>query len=347
MSLFSHSANDAHEGVHYFQDPASELRVIIAIHSLIAGKAAGGCRVWRYATEEGALADVLRLSRGMTYKNAMAGLGVGGAKAVILLPPGEVNRLRIFEFFGKAVESLGGQYITAEDVGSTTADMEVVRKLTPYVAGLPRQRNAEAGGDPSPWTALGTFLALQKAVELETGGSLRGLRVAVQGVGSVGRHLCQHLHESGAQLIVADIAPERLRQAKEHFSARAETVERIHAADADVFVPCAMGAVLNDKTIPELRVKIVCGAANNQLAEAADGERLRERGILYCPDYVVNAGGIISVMAEYHGEGAESVDSRVREIPKRLGVVLNRSRAEHQAPNAVADAMARQLIGRF
>jgi leucine dehydrogenase len=347
VALFSHGANDAHEGVHYLQDRSSGLRAIIAIHVTIGGNAAGGCRVWRYVTEEEALADALRLSRGMTYKNAMAGLAVGGAKAVILLPPGEVDRSRLFESFGKGVDSLGGQYITAEDVGSTTADMQIVRRLTPYVAGLPRRSDAKAGGDPSPWTALGTFLALQKAVESETGKSIRGLRFAVQGVGSVGSHLCRYLHECGAQLILADISSERLRHARERFGAQVDTVDRIHAANADVFVPCAMGAVLSRKTIPEIKARIVCGAANNQLADAADGERLRERGILYCPDYVVNAGGIISVMAEYQGQGVELVDRQVREIPKRLSVILDRARAQHQAPNAVADAMARQLIGRI
>ncbi|MDB5395638.1 MAG: Leucine dehydrogenase [Rhodospirillales bacterium] len=346
MVLFSHPSNDAHEGVHVFQDHESGLRGIVAIHSTHLGPAAGGCRVWNYRSGEEALTDALRLSRGMSYKNALAGLNAGGGKAVILAPPHRFDRRELFEAFGRAVDSLGGRYITAEDVGSTVQDMECVGSQTSHVAGLPPDRPASAGGHPSPWTALGVFLAIKSAVEHRFGRSLDGVRVAIQGLGNVGFNLCRSLHDAGAELIVSDLSRERMLAAKTAFRAHTAPVDSIHLADSDVFAPCAMGGILDARTIAELAAKVVCGAANNQLSEAADGERLRGRGILYCPDYVVNAGGIINVMAEHAGLGAATAENQVRQIPLRLSEIFFRAQAEDKPTNEVADSLARALIGR-
>jgi leucine dehydrogenase len=346
MTFFSHPSFDAHEGIHLFQDEISGLRSIIAIHSTQLGPAAGGCRMWCYDSDDDAFNDALRLSRGMTYKNAMAGLPAGGGKAVILAPQRPFDRRQLFEAFGRAVESLGGQYITAEDVGSTVEDMMSVGSQTCHVAGLPPDEPAAAGGDPSPWTARGVFLAMQAAVQYEFGRPLDGVRVAVQGLGNVGFNLCRQLHQAGAKLVVADLSPARRELARERFSADVGTADRIHRADVDVFAPCAMGGVINADTIPELRCRVICGAANNQLAEAIDGKRLGARGILYCPDYVVNAGGIINVMAEHGGADLTAVERQVEQIPLRLLEVLERSRRELSPTNLVADAMARELTAR-
>jgi leucine dehydrogenase len=347
MSIFLHPSYDCHEGVHAFQDEVSGLRGIIAIHSTRLGPAAGGCRVWNYATEEQALDDALRLSRGMTYKNALAGLKAGGGKAVIMAPPGGCfDRSQLFEAFGRAVESLGGQYITAEDVGSTVQDMEIVASQTCYVAGLPPDGPSSAGGDPSPWTALGVFLALEAAVRYKLDRSLEGVRVAVQGLGNVGYHLCQHLHDAGASLIVSDLSEQRLAVARERFQAVIETIDRIHQTDVDVFAPCAMGSVFDARTIPEMRAKVVCGGANNQLGDGTSGALLRSRDVLYCPDYVVNAGGIINVMAEFAGRDASEVREQIEQIPARLLAILLRADHHHMPTNDVADTLAQEMTGR-
>jgi leucine dehydrogenase len=346
MSLFFHPSNDAHEGIHLFQDQDSGLRSIIAIHSTHLGPAAGGCRLWHYETEEQALQDALRLSRGMTYKNALAGLHAGGGKAVIMAPPGRFDREQLFEAFGRAVDSLGGLYITAEDVGSTVRDMEMVASQTCHVAGLPSDSPSSAGGDPSPWTALGVFLSIQAAVAYKLGRSLEGVGVAVQGLGNVGLHLCEYLHGAGAKLIVSDLSEQRLESAEARFQAQVETLERIYQADAYVLAPCALGGGLNAETIPQLRARVVCGAANNQLATTADGVLLRDRNILYCPDYVVNAGGIINVMAEHAGENTSSVERQVQQIPVRLLEILQRAESQHSATNRIADLMAMEMTGR-
>jgi leucine dehydrogenase len=346
MSLFANQSYDAHEGVHLFQDEVSGLRSIIAIHSTHLGPAAGGCRVWNYESEEQALQDALRLSRGMTYKNALAGLHAGGGKAVIMAPPGRFDRAQLFEAFGRAVDRLGGRYITAEDVGSTVQDMETVASQTSHVAGLPPDSPSSAGGDPSPWTALGVFLSIQAAVQYKLDRSLDGVTVAVQGLGNVGFHLCQYLHGAGANLIVADLSEQRLIAAKDRFEAKIVSVENIHKAGAYVFAPCALGGGLSAATIPELQARIVCGAANNQLADAADGALLRDRGILYCPDYVVNSGGIINVMAEHAGHDTASVELQIQQIPSRLMEIMERAAHQNAPTNLVADTMAMEMTGR-
>ncbi|SFT84139.1 Glu/Leu/Phe/Val dehydrogenase dimerization domain-containing protein [Mesorhizobium sp. YR577] len=331
------------EKVSFFDDPATGLRAIIVIHSTALGPAAGGCRFWSYAQKDDAIADASRLAEGMTYKNALAGLPFGGGKAVIMRPEGEFDREALFKAFGKAVDSLGGNYITAEDVGTHVSDMQAVHSVTRHVAGLP-SNGSHAGGDPSPWTALGVFLSLRHAVERRLGGKLAGRTVAVQGVGNVGMELCRLLHQDGAHLVVADGSAERAAKAAHLYGAVVVRPEDVLSADVDVVAPCALGAVLNERSIENLKAKVVCGAANNQLAVPEDGRRLAARGILYAPDYLVNAGGIINVVAEKMGEASAAVDERVCRIPERLAAVFDAAEASGEGPNFVADAMARTIV---
>lgn len=330
---------DHHEKLVSVEDEATGLEGVIAIHSTALGPAAGGCRMAAYISQSAAVADALRLSRGMTYKNALADLPAGGGKAVLFRVNPDAPRQAIFEAFGRAVENLQGQYITAEDVGTGVADMQAVARRTRYVAGLPN-RSGLAGGDPSPWTALGVFVALEAALDRP----LAGARIAVQGLGSVGFKLCERLHAAGARLVVADIDRLRAAAAEEAFGAEVVALDRIWEVEADVFSPNALGAGLNADTIPDIRARVICGGANNQLASPEDGQRLFERGITYAPDYLVNAGGIINVMAEYLGEPAAAVEARVRQIGQRTKDVLAQAQAEGRPPHEVADAMARQRI---
>ena len=329
--------------VHTLHDEASGLRGAIVIDSTVLGPAAGGCRLWHYADDAALLTDARRLARGMSYKNALAGLPVGGGKAVIARPSGAFDRAALFAAFGDAVAALGGAYITAEDVGTTVADMAAVGARTGYVAGL-NHGGANAGGDPSPWTALGVFEGMKAAVAFGLGGTLRGRRVAVQGVGNVGAGLARLLAAEGAELVLADIDETRAALLAAELGARVAGCDEILTIDADVLAPCALGGVLNARTIPLLRVGVVCGGANNQLAEAADGERLRARGITYAPDYVVNAGGIINVAAEYLGEATSAVHQRIMGIGGRLQGILAEARVAALPSGDVADAMARRII---
>lgn len=332
---------DDHEQVVPFEDRDTGLAGVIAIHSTRLGPAIGGCRMSTYAGPHTALTDALRLAQGMSYKNALAGLPAGGGKAVLYRVDPAAPRAAVFEAFGRAVEALGGAYITAEDVGTSVRDMQSVARATRYVAGLPHQVGL-AGGDPSPWTALGVFAAMEAAATRP----LRGARVAVQGLGSVGLRLAQRLHEAGARLVVADVDPQRTRDAAAAFGAEVVGVDSIHRADADVFSPNALGAVLNADTIPELGAPVVCGGANNQLATPEDGPRLLERAVRYAPDYVVNAGGIINVMAEYLKEPQAVVETRVRAIADRVRLILATAARERMSPHEVADGMARERIDR-
>jgi leucine dehydrogenase len=328
---------DAHEDVVFVEDKALGFAAIIGIHSTVLGPAAGGCRMTKYASDEDALTDVLRLARGMTYKNAMADLPLGGGKAVIYRAEGD--RTRVFEKLGEEVERLGGRYITAEDVGVGVTDMRNVAKRTAYVAGLPKE-GGQAGGDPSPWTALGIFGSIKALLN----GEVRGRRIAVQGVGAVGRNLCALLAREGASLIVADVNPENQARIVKDFAAETASVEAIHAVSADLFAPCALGAGLNEATIDELGAPIVCGGANNQLATEADGHRLVARGVTYAPDYVVNAGGIINVSAEYLGETADLVEARVNAIADRLMMVLEEAKRDGVPPGEAADRIVRRKL---
>lgn len=347
MTVQTSSFFAGHEQVSFFSDPKTGLRAIIAIHSTALGPAAGGCRMWTYADEQAVINDALRLSRGMSYKNAMAGLPLGGGKAVIIGDPARDKTELLLESFGAAVDSFGGRYVTAEDVGITVADMTAAARRTTYISGLKKAGEA-AGGDPSPKTAHGVFLGLKAAVEAKLGrGDLEGLNVAVQGLGGVGYHLCRELHGAGARLTVADINPERVTRVVESFDAASLPVDRILFAEVDVVAPCALGAILNAQSIPQIKAQVIAGGANNQLAEDADGARLHERGILYTPDYVINAGGIINVAAEYLGNKTEGeVDADIDRIYDRLGELFARAESEGRPTNVIADAMAEEKIRR-
>jgi leucine dehydrogenase len=347
MEIFDLREFDAHELVVFGHDAASGLRAIIAIHSTALGPAAGGCRMWPYASTAEAVADVLRLSRGMSYKNALAGLKFGGGKAVIIGDARKGKTPELFEAFGRFVDSLGGRYVTAEDVGTTTHDMTQVARGTRYVAGL-GAAPGEAGGDPGPKTALGVFLGLKAAVKFRLGrADLADVSVAVQGAGGVGYHLCGMLAAEGAKLSVADVRPVALQRVCDEFKARAVAVEEVLFEDVDVLSPCALGAVLSAQSIPRLRARVIAGAANNQLAQGQDGAALPAAGILYAPDYVINAGGIISVSREYHGGASEAqVIADIHGIPARLTEIFERARRENRTTNAVADELARERLGR-
>ncbi len=345
MSVFENPAFDAHERVQFCHDPKSGLHALIAIHSTALGPAAGGARMWSYATEADAVTDALRLSQGMSYKNAMAGLKLGGGKAVILKSPDFAESDALFEAFGEFVERMGGAYVTAEDVGMRVDIMEIIARRTRYVTGLP-QREGQAGGDPSPKTSWGIFKGIEAAVRFKLRrDSLAGLRVAVQGVGNVGYHLCRYLHEAGASLIVADIDEQRVARVVTEFDAAAASLDSILFADVDVVAPCALGAILNAESIARLNAPIVAGGANNQLATHDDGQRLLDADILYAPDYVINAGGIINVASEFYGDADDDeVIRRVTAIGDRLTGIFEEARVSGRATNVVADEQARRII---
>lgn len=344
MALFNHSEFDNHEQVVFCSDAETGLKAIIAVHSTALGPAVGGCRLWDYVSDEAALNDVLRLSRGMTYKNAMAGLPLGGGKAVILGDAKKIKSEALFRAFGRMVHRLSGTYYSAEDVNITTSDIMIVNKETPYVAGLEGQ-----SGNPAPFTALGTYRGIKAAAKHQFGSdNLNGKTVAVQGLGSVGFYLCEHLHKEGAELIVTDINQDAVQRAVTQFGATAVDLDAIYAVDADIYAPCALGATLNDDTIPQLKVRVVAGCANNQLKEARHGEVLRQKGILYTPDYVINAGGIINVASEMRPEGysAEESTQKVMAIYDTLLNLFQRADAENKPTSQVADLMAQEIIKR-
>jgi leucine dehydrogenase len=338
---------DEHEEIHFVTNDECGLKVIIAVHSTHLGPAAGGARFWHYAKDEEALVDALRLSRGMSYKNAMAGLPLGGGKSVILANEERTKTPGLLHAFGKAVDELGGRYVTAEDVGMSVADMIEVARTTNYVAGLPNSAG-DVGGDPGPHTSLGVFLGIKAAVKHALGkDSLEGLHIALQGAGSVATGVALHACAEGAKLSIADIDEKKAQKLADRTGAALVAPDEIARLEADVFSPCALGAILNESTIPELRVPVVAGGANNQLATFEDGERLHKRGILYAPDYVINAGGIINVCTEYLGDGdASLVRQRIEGIPVRLEQIWSESKNSGRDPAAVADAMAQRLIGR-
>lgn len=331
------------EAVHVVSDAASGLEGVIVLHSTRRGPAAGGCRLWRYANRVAMTDDALRLAEGMAYKNALADLPLGGGKAVLNLPKGAFDRRRLFAALGRAIAKLDGAYVTAEDVGTTVADMTEVREHTRHVAGL-APTNQRPGGDPSPWTARGVFLSMQEAARRRFGGGLDGLTVAVQGLGHVGSALCALLHEAGARLIVAEPRPGVAAAVALRHGAEIMGRDSIIDARCDIFAPCALGGVIDRDAIRRLRAGLVCGAANNVLATAEDGDRLADRGVLYAPDYVVNSGGIINVAAEYLGWSAGEAAARVEATGRRLGAVLDHAEGHGLAPHRAADALARERI---
>lgn len=339
---------DGHEGVHFFHDAETGLRAIIAIHSTHLGPGAGGTRFWHYENRETAVTDALRLSRGMSFKNAMAGLPLGGGKAVILADRNRTKTPEMMAAFGRMVDSLCGVYITAEDVGINTADMVEISKQTKYVSGLPISDQSDAGGDPGPFTAMGVYLGLKAAVKYKLGrDSVEGVHVAIQGVGSVGGRVARLLAKDGAQLSIADIDRDHANVLAGEIGATVVGLDEIMRVEADVFSPNALGAILDEVSIAHLNVPIVAGAANNQLAMPEDGQRIFDRDILFAPDYVINSGGIISVALEYLGEGnAEEVSQRVAKIPERLTAIWEESASRKLPASEVADNMAEALLGR-
>ena len=344
MNVFESSSFDRHENVVFTHDPASGLRAIIAVHSLALGPAAGGCRMWPYASSADALEDVLRLSKGMSYKNAMADLPMGGGKAVIIGDPQTDKSEALFEAYGTRVNALGGQYITAEDVGTTVRDMEIVARKTNHVSGL--KRAGRFGGDPSPKTALGVYLGILAAVKHRLNQpDVSELTVAVQGLGGVGYHLCQLLARAGASLVVADVRPDAVDRVVAELGASPVAPHEILSVDADVLAPCALGGIFDSGSIAKLRAPIIAGGANNQLRTDADGQRLLERGVLYAPDYVINAGGIISVAHEHFSLGGEDeVNDAIGRIPLRLAEIFQRSVSEQRATNVIANELAEEKI---
>lgn len=341
MPVFTSPEFDNHELVAFGNDPDTGLKAIIAVHNSTLGPGLGGCRMWPYAEESAALHDVLRLSRGMTYKAAITGLPYGGGKAVIIGDPKTDKTEDFLRAMGRFVHSLGGRYHTAEDVGTTVADMDILRQETPYAHGF-----SEASGNPSPATAYGVFMGIRAAVAFERGkDDLRGLTVAVQGLGNVGMRLCRYLADAGARLVVADIDEKAVRQAVREFGASPASPDTIHRAKADVFAPCALGAILNGASIPELGAKIVAGAANNQLLEPHHGAELKKRGILYAPDYVINAGGLIDIYVGEKGGDEQAVLGRTAEIYETTTAILERAAQEDAPTNVIADRMAEERFG--
>lgn len=345
MKIFEAMEKYGHEQLVFCYDKVSGLKAIIGVHDTTLGPALGGCRMWPYQSEDDAIYDVLRLSRGMTYKNSAMGLNLGGGKAVILANSRTDKSEELFRAFGKFVETLGGRYITAEDVGISVEDITQVQVETSFVAGLP-----ELSGDPSPATAFGTYRGM-KACAKEVWGSesLRGKTVAVQGVGHVGYYLCRHLYDEGANLIVTDIYEDRLEPVVKEFGAKVVKPEEIYGVQCDIFAPCALGAIINDETIPQLKCKIVAGAANNQLKEPRHGDTLMEMGILYAPDFVINGGGVTNVAEEYSPSGyqRDRAYARVSKIFDKLLKVFEIAKREGIPTYKAADLMAEERINKL
>ena len=344
MSIFSHPDFDNHEGVYTFSEPESGLKCFIAVHNTNRGPASGGTRFWTYESDAEALTDVLRLSRAMSYKNAMAEIPLGGGKGVIMRPKGEFDRKALFAAYGRAIEKVGGQYITAEDVGVSPEDMKTIKTQTDFVAGL--DDGEAASGDPSPHTADGIFRGLEVAVKHKLGvEGVGGLIVAVQGLGHVGYDLARRLRKSGARLIVADINEAATQRAADELGADIVSVDAIHAQEVDIFAPCALGGAINADTIDDIQAYIVGGAANNQLKTPDMGAELMKRDILYCPDYVLNAGVIINVAAEVSGTYDYGwVDGKLEGLRGTLQEVFDRSEKSKRPTNEIADDMARERL---
>ena len=329
--------------VHVKLDKASHLQAIVAIHDSRLGPALGGCRFIEYDTDDEAIVDALRLARGMTYKAALAGLQHGGGKSVIIRPKRHFDRVALFRAFGRFIEDLRGHYITAEDSGTGLEDMEIIRTQTKWVTGIDPTHGGS--GDPSPFTALGVRRGIEACVKFKLGKeSLQGVHVAVQGVGHVGYQLCKELHAAGAKLTVADVDKLKSERAQREFGAGVTSIDDVAKVDCDVFAPCALGAGLNDNTIPHLKAKIVAGAANNQLAEPRHGDDLHARGILYAPDYAINAGGLVNVAQEVKGYDAKVARERTLEIFNTIWDICDRSKKLSAPTYKVADIMVEEKL---
>jgi leucine dehydrogenase len=348
MTLFDHPDFAGHEVLHTAFDEATGLKTIIAVHSTALGPAAGGCRMWPYASADLALTDALRLSRAMSYKNAMADIPLGGGKAVIIGDARSQKTPALFEAFGRAVDTLGGRYWTAEDVGVAPSDLASARRTTRYVAGL--DGHPAASGDPSPVTAEGVFRGVRLAVRKALGRDLDGVTVALQGVGHVGAYLADKLHAAGAKLIITDVNAEALNLVADKTGARIVAPAEIFDVEADVFAPCALGGAINAETLPRLKAKVIAGGANNQLASAEIGRAVFEAGLLYAPDYVINGGGIINVAGEILALEANApfdagwVAGKLDRLTETLEEVLDRASTEGRPTHEVADEMAKARI---
>jgi leucine dehydrogenase len=342
MNGIDHPEFDDHEEIIVCRDPASGLHAIIAVHDTSAGPAAGGCRMWPYADESAALADVLRLSRAMTYKTILAELPFGGGKSVIIGDPRRDKTPARLAAFARQVDALGGRYIVGEDVGTTLADMDRIALVTRHVAGT----SDSAFGDPAPATAWGVFHGMRAAVRHATGDdNMNGAVVAVQGVGSVGFELCRLLRQAGAKLLIADVDDAKVRKAQAAFGATAVSVDALLRQRCDILAPCAMGGILNDLTIPEIRAKIIAGASNNQLAEPRHGTALADRKIVYAPDFVINAGGVTTIAgaATTGFDRAKTLD-RVAKVYDRLMDLFQKAANSGQTPAALAESVARERL---
>jgi leucine dehydrogenase len=349
MAVWQSAEFDDHEQICYFTDPGSALKAIVAIHSTALGPAVGGTRFWPYADDRSALDDALRLSRAMSYKAAMASLPFGGGKAIISGDPERLKDERLLHAYGRFLNRIGTVFATGEDVGMTIADCEVIRQVSPYVGGT----STAGAGDPSIHTAKGIMHGLRAVSQFRFAReNVGGLHIAVQGLGNVGWRLCELLHRAGARLTVADIKADRAANAGAKFDARVVSHQVIHTVDADIFAPCAMGGVVSLANVEDIRANAIAGAANNQLADAASGEALQHRGILYAPDFVINAGGVISGVEEIanvpgrKGIASEPLETRLERIHDRLLALFNRAAAEHKTPEATAVRMAKEIISR-
>jgi len=346
MSVFSHSEFDNHEQVVFCHDEATGLKAIIAIHNTNRGPALGGCRMWHYVSDEEALNDVLRLSKGMTYKSALANLDLGGGKSVIIGDPRKHKTEDLLAAMGRFLERTGNQYIAAEDSGTSVPDLQVMSQETTNVAGITERTGIDGlpcNGDPSPATAYGTFIGLKTAVQYQLDRKdLTGLKVAIQGVGNVGYRLAEHLHQAGAELFVTDIHEESVQRAVSELGAIAVSQNEILSLDVDVIAPCALGAVLNDESIPLIKAKVIAGASNNQLASQRHDLMLRERGILYAPDYVLNAGGIIDIFYERIGHEHTKVRAHIETIADTLTEIFRRADEQDRPTGEIANELAEE-----
>lgn len=331
----THGFGDLHMKV----DPETGLKAIVAIHNTKLGPALGGCRFIEYPNTMAAIKDAMRLAKGMSYKAAAVNLPLGGGKSVIIKPKTTFNRDAYFHMFGRFVNELNGRYITALDSGTTLEDMDIIGQHTPFVASKRTQ------GNPSPCTAQGVFYGIQSAVNFVRGTtSLEGIHIAIQGLGEVGFRLAEHLHRQGAILTVSDINPKSVQRAVEQFDAKTASTADIHKVKCDVFSPCALGAIINDNTLPEFQCDIIAGAANNQLAHAYHGQELQNRNILYAPDYVINAGGLIFAAHKYLNDDDSQLDHEIERISTSLDKIFELSKTSHQSPETVADMMVEEKL---
>ncbi|UPM55745.1 Leu/Phe/Val dehydrogenase [Gottfriedia acidiceleris] len=346
MEIFKYLETYDYEQVVFCQDKESGLKAIIAIHDTTLGPALGGTRMWTYETEEAAIEDALRLAKGMTYKNAAAGLNLGGGKTVIIGDPRKDKNEAMFRAFGRYIQGLNGRYITAEDVGTTVADMDLIREETDFVTGI--SPSFGSSGNPSPVTAYGVYRGMKAAAKEAFGtDSLEGKVIAVQGVGNVAFNLCRYLHEEGAKLIVTDINKESVQRAVEEFGATAVDPDDIYSVECDIYAPCALGATINDKTIPQIKARVIAGAANNQLKETRHGDLIHELGIVYAPDYVINAGGVINVADELYGYNRERAMKKVEGVYDNIAKVIEISKRDGIPTYLAADRLAEERIARM